>query len=136
MKKLKKFIYPFAFSIGFFLFYFILGTVVNTVCTADNYGGLVSALFIIMFWILIVIPIYCVIYSKIIQNGKHKFLFAIYNALVLSFSYILPFSLEDETYIYGFILFVWVLIWTGIPLFVRVFSLKNAEKTTESEAQI
>ena len=108
MKKAKKYIYPFIFSIIFIIFWTSVVLIINSTSSGDGYGGIGIGLLILFAWIFIVLPIYCARYSKIIIDEKLKFLFPFYNAFVLSFFYLLPFSLEDETYIYASIFFVWV----------------------------
>ncbi len=76
-------------------------------------------------WILFVLPFYCIKYSKVIQCEKVKFLFIAFNSFVITLPYMLPFIEESETYIYGFILFSWVTIWTVIPLMLRLISAKK-----------
>ena len=83
--------------------------------------------------LLFAIPFYCVKYSKIIISEKLKFLFAAYNGLVLTLTYILPNCLEDETYIYGAILFAWVEIWTVLPLILRLISAKKHDDNNSNE---
>lgn len=130
MKKAKKYIYPFIFSICSYLFYIILAITINALYTPDNYGGLAIALVLILLWLLLSVPIYSVIYSKIIKNEKRKFLFAVYNAVVISLSYILPFCLEEETYIYGSIFFAWVLCWNFLPF----IWLKEEKEQTDNKS--
>ena len=134
VKKVKKYIYPFVFSIGFFVFYIILGTIINTL-DFEGYGGLGLAILILFAWIFIVLPIYCVKYSKIIIDEKLRFLFPFYNAFILSFFYLIPFSLEDETYIYAFILFVWVALWSFVPLVIRLNSTKKQDDNDSNKTQ-
>ncbi len=136
MKKIKKYVYPIIFSIVFILFWVIVGLTINVTTSNEGYGGLGLAILILFACIFVVLPIYCVRYSKIIIDEKLRFLFPFYNAFILSFFYLIPFSLEDETYIYAFILFVWVALWTFVPLVIRLNSTKeqddnNSNKTGE-----
>lgn len=135
MKKLKKYIYPPAFSVGFIAFWVAVVLIINTTTSYEGYGGLGLALLILFAWIFVVLPIYCVKYSKIIIGEKLRFLFPFYNAFVLSFFYLFPFNFEDETYIYSFILFVWVALWTFIPLFIRLNFTKKQDENNLSETQ-
>ena len=136
MKKAKKYIYPFIFSIVFIVFWIAVVLTINATTSYEGYGGLGLALLILFAWLFVVLPIYCIRYSKIIIDEKLRFLFPFYNAFILSFFYLIPFSLEDETYIYAFILFVWVALWTFVPLVIRLNSTKeqddnNSNKTGE-----
>ena len=135
MKKLKKFIYPFIFSIVFIVFWIAVALTINATTSNEGYGGLGLAILILFAWIFIVLPIYCVKYSKIIIDEKLRFLFPFYNAFILSFFYLIPFSLEDETYIYGFILFVWVALWTFVPLVIRLNSTKKQDDNDSNKTQ-
>ena len=67
MKKAKKYVYPFVFSIGFYVFYIILGTIINTL-DFEGYGGLGLFMLIIILWILVATPIFCFKYCK--SGGK------------------------------------------------------------------
>ncbi len=135
MKKAKKYIYPFAFLIGFFVFYTILGIILETVFDNGSYAGTVFGAFAILITFVIIVPIYCIKYGNIIKNQKLKFLFSAYNTTVFSASYILPFRLEDETYIYAIFLFAWVMFWSMLPLIVRLDSRKNTENTPKNKAE-
>ena len=135
MKKVKKFIYPFIFSIVFIVFWIAAALTINATTSKEGYGGLGLAILILFAWIFIVLPIYCVKYSKIIIDEKLRFLFPFYNAFILSFFYLIPFSLEDETYIYGFILFVWVALWTFVPLVIRLNSTKKQDDNDSNKTQ-
>ena len=135
MKKLKKFIYPFIFTIVFIVFWIAVALTINATTSNEGYGGLGLAILILFAWIFIVLPIYCVKYSKIIIDEKLRFLFPFYNAFILSFFYLIPFSLEDETYIYGFILFVWVALWTFVPLVIRLNSTKKQDDNDSNKTQ-
>ncbi len=133
--KIKKYIYPIIFSIVFIVFWIAVGLIINATTSSEGYGGLGLAILILFAWIFVVLPIYCVRYSKIIMDEKLRFLFPFYNPFILSFFYLLPFSLEDETYIYAFILFAWVALWTFIPLLMRLNSAKKQDENKLSETQ-
>lgn len=135
MKKVKKFIYPFIFSIMFIVFWIAVALTTNATTSNEGYGGLGLTILILFAWIFIVLPIYCVKYSKIIIDEKLRFLFPFYNAFILSFFYLIPFSLEDETYIYAFILFVWVALWTFVPLVIRLNSTKKQDDNDSNKTQ-
>ena len=135
MKKAKKYIYPFIFSIGFIVFWIAVALIITATTSNEGYGGLSLAVLILFAWIIVVLPIYCVRYSRIIIDEKLRFLFAFYNAVVLSFMYLIPFNFEDETYIYCLILFIWISLWTCIPLFVRLNSTKKQDDNNSNEIQ-
>ena len=133
MKKAKKYIYPFAFSATFLIFFAVLIFMLENVLPFPDgsYAPIAWLFLFLLALLLIAIPFYCVKYSKVISNEKSKFLFAFYNGLVLTLTYILPYCLEDETYIYGVILFVWVEIWTILPLVLRLIFAKNKMITSQ-----
>ena len=127
MKKAKKYIYPFIFSIAFIVFWIAVVSIINATSSGENYGGIGIGLLILFAWLCIVLPIYCIRYSKIIINEKLRFLFPFYNAFALSYFYLLPFNFEDETYIYASFLFGWVALWTFISLLIKIDSTKKQE---------
>ncbi len=90
------------------------------------------AMLFLMAWIFVILPFYCVKYSKIIIGEKLKFLFSIYNCIVLGAIPILPFSLQnDGKVVVGF--FIWVAIWTIVPLILRVISAKKQNHNNSNE---
>ena len=140
MKKVKKYIYPFIFSICFFVFYFFLAFYIST-AGFDGYGGLGVALLIIALWVLLVVPIYCFIYSKLIYEKKRKFLFIIYNSFVVSLCYTGPFmsgagpsSLNVIIKIAVF-LFYWVAICTYVSYLIRLNTTKEPDENNSSETE-
>ena len=86
MKKAKKYIYPFVFSIVFILFWIVVALTINATTSNEGYGGLGLAILILFAWLFIILPIYCIRYSKIILDEKLKFLFPFYNAFFYRFS--------------------------------------------------
>ncbi len=116
-EKVKKYIYPLIFSviyscmflaIEYFMYAMRLGM-----------GGIAVLAYSIIVFVAIIVPIYCFIYGKrTLLNERKKYLFAIYNASVITCFYILPFFRESETYIYAFALFIWAVIWTTLPLLI------------------
>lgn len=128
MKRILKFAYPVLTSILFYLFFFVTAFVINVAFSNDGWGGLGLALLAIALWVLAIIPVVCYFYGKMIRNEKLKWFFAVYNALITALSYIFPFMREDETYQYGLVLFVWVLLWS------LVFSSKRKKDIAETES--
>ena len=132
MKKIKKYIYPIAFCAIFLILYssFML---LLTKLISFPYGSYAPAALAVLFtlaWLIIALPIYCIRYSKIIVDEKLKFLFSIYNSLLIIVLHILPFNLQGEITI--IVLFVlWVLFWNIVPLICRLSSLKHKEKDIE-----
>ena len=121
MNKAAKYLAPLAFALSCLFGY---GLVAFLFTWIPDLGGAILATVIygslILFVFLLAVPVYCVLYRlKILQHEKKKPLFAFYNALVLTLAYLLPFCMEEETYTYGALLFVWVLLWSLLPLLFR-----------------
>ncbi len=138
MKKAKKYIYPFVFSIGFFVFYFILVFFVNS-ADFEGYGGLGFALLIIILWLLLVIPIYCFKYSKLIYQEKRKFLFIIYNSFVIALCYTGPFLISaipngdaDIIIQITLALFGWTALCTYVFYLIRSNSKQDDNSASET----
>ncbi len=111
MKKAIKFIIPLLFSLCC-LFVFCIAFFIKV---SIFWGLLLLGGIIIL--ILFIIPLYCAFYSlKLVTHESKKYLFAIYNSSVITLSYLLPFCMENETYVYSIILFVWASIWSLLPL--------------------
>ncbi len=132
MKKLKKYIYPPIFSIGFLSFWIAVAIITNSLVSNKTYAGAALAVLILLAWLIIALPIYCIRYSKIILDEKFKILFAVYNSFLIIVAHIFPFNLQGEaTIVIAFI--IWVLFWNTIPLICRLNARKNEE---ESELKI
>lgn len=137
MKKLKKYIYPFIFSMCFFLIFIILSTVLEIVFPSGDFGGLAYAFIALHIWILVIMPIFCLKYCKLIHQEKHKFLFAFYGPLVIALCHTGPFfrpavtSSDVDIIIWiAVALFIWMACWTFIRLHIYVEAAKeDAEET-------
>ncbi len=128
MQKIKKYIYPFAFVIISFICLLVSLGIANIFFRGD-WSALGVLLIAVILLLLIILPIYCVKYSKIIQGERFKVLFAAYNALIIVGSYMLPFMKLEEAYVYGIVIFVWALFWS-------VLFLKLRTKPCEDEADL
>ena len=129
MNKLKKYIYPPTFSIGFIVFWQVLVITIHLInyeFDREGYGGLGLGLLILFIWLVFVLPIYCIIYSKIITGEKLKIVFSVYNSLFIIVSHLLSFNLWNKIVIIIFAL--WVLFWNMVPLIWRYVSQKYEEK--------
>ena len=140
MKKAKKYIYPFIFSICFFLTYIILGIALEIVLPSGDYAGLAYAGFALIIWISVVVPIYCVIYSKIIREEKLKFLFVFYNPLIVTCCYTFPFldwdsSSSDSIIKIAIFIFIWIAVWTFIPLLIPLDSTKKQDDNISNKTE-
>ncbi|MBQ4132105.1 MAG: hypothetical protein IJD71_07175 [Clostridia bacterium] len=141
MKKAKKYVYPFVFSIGFYVFYIILGTIINTL-DFEGYGGLGLFMLIIILWILVATPIFCFKYSKLIYEEKWKFLFIIYNSLVISLCHTGPFLISaipgnDADIIIKITLaiFGWVALCTYVSFLIRLNTTDGQDDNGSNEIQ-
>ena len=132
MKTLKKYINPLAFSAIFLVFWNVLVIILNATADNDGYGALGIGIFILLVWVLIVIPIHCIKYSKIIIDGKLKILFSAYNCLVLTVVHLLPFGWKDEISVVG-IFFAWVMLWSVLPVILRLCSRENKDKILKKD---
>lgn len=131
MKKLKNFLYPLLFSFSFIFTYTVPLYIIVEMTDTDGYGGLGLALLFIFAWAFLVLPFYCIRYSKLIVDERFKFLFAIYNGAVLSPIHLIPFNLEgEEQIIVAF--YLWVALWSFLPLCLRLISRKDSEKISNS----
>ncbi len=119
MKKIKKYVYPFVFVIISFI-YLILASIVISLYFSGDLSGLGIIFIAVLLLLLIILPIYCVKYSKIIQDEKFRVLFAFYNAFVIIGSYMLPLIEWTETYGYGIVFFIWTLFWSILLLKPRI----------------
>ena len=124
MSGIRKFIFPFLFSICWLGAFLILMFALD----GADISGLVFYLGFLIILFFILIPLYSFLYSrKLLLNEKRKHLFALYNAFVITMSYFLPFCAEGETYIYSIILFLWSAFWSILPLIVH----KNDKTSTK-----
>ena len=143
MKKAKKYIYPLIFSVGFFVFFEVLGVVINKFCgNREGYGGLGLALLFIILWILVATPIFCFKYSKLIYEEKWKFLFIMYNSLVISLCLTGPFLISaipngdaDIIIKITLALFVWIAICTYVSFLIRSNTTDKQNDNDSNEAQ-
>ncbi len=134
MKKLKKYIYPVAFSAIFLILYISFALLLTKVISFPH-GSYAPAAWAALFtfaWLTIPLPIYCIRYSKIIVDEKLKFVFSAYNSLLIIVAHMLPFSLQGETTVITLFI-LWVLFWDIVPLIWRLISRKNEETDTEKQ---
>ena len=141
VKKSKKYTYPFIFSICFFATYIILAIMLNIVFSGD-YAGFGYAGIALIIWILVVIPFYCFKYSKLIYEEKWKFLFIIYNSLVISLCLTGPFLISaipnGDAYIIIKItlaLFSWVALCTYVSFLIRLNTTDEQDDNNSLETQ-
>ncbi len=131
MNKIEKWIYPPIFSVFSYVCVAFLAFLIDTFFY-EGFAGLGVIIIALMVWVWLIIPFYCIIYSKAIQNEKLKFLFAVYNSLVIIVSYMVPFFKEYDVYVYALLVFAWLLLWSVLPIVARSLSRKK-EAATENE---
>ena len=119
MHKMKKYIYPVAFSAIFMILLQVLTVTVESVLDNGSYAGIAWIVLFLGFWVFVAVPVYCAKYSKVIHEEKYKYLFAVYNSLVLP---LLHFRLHRI----GIIIFFWALGLTVLFLALRTRSEKQA----------
>ena len=142
MKKAKLYIYPFIFSICFFVTFIILMSVLEIVLPSGDYAGLAYAFIVLLIWIFIVMPIYCFKYSKLIYEEKWKFLFIMYNSLVISLCLTGPFLISaipgndaDIIIKITLALFGWIAICTYVSFLIRSNTTDKQNDNDSNEAQ-
>ncbi len=132
--KIKKYVYPLVFSVAFLCFWTAVFVIIGSLVSNETYAGAALAVLIVLYWLAIALPIYCIIYSKIIVDEKFKLIFAAYNSFLIIVSHIIPFNLRGEAIIV--ICFVlWVLLWNTVPLIYRLYSRKSQEETRDNKTQ-
>ncbi|MBQ8858845.1 MAG: hypothetical protein IJ012_03540 [Clostridia bacterium] len=125
MDKAKKFVFPFVFSLACILSYLIVFAVLLKILTDSGaiVGfsiGVIIAFWFIVFLFLFVVPCYCFVYGKkILLNEKRKYLFTLYNSLILAVFCFLVLHIEGETYTYSILLYLWAEIWSVLPLLLH-----------------
>lgn len=107
----KKLLYPFLSAIMLVAFLLLI-----IMYHQDLLYGMISYAVLALF-ILIGIPVLSFIYGiKILRGGKRKILFGLYNALISTIPYTVLFYMDDDTYLYSMILFLWCALWTFVSL--------------------
>lgn len=129
MKKLKKYIYPFVFSGSFLLSYIILGITLSLTLDNGSYAGAAFAIVFAFAWFLFVLPFYCIRYIKMIFAERFRFLFAAYNSIALTLIHKVPFNLQGNDLKYVGCFFVWTLLWSFLPLLLRMHAAKESNDT-------
>ena len=118
MNKAAKYLSPITFALSCLLSYGLVAFLFTRV--ADLGGAILAAVIygaMILTVFLLAVPAYCFLYGfKLLRFEKRKPLLVLYNALVLALGYLLPFCMEDETYLYSLILFLWAGLWSALPL--------------------
>lgn len=142
MKKAKKYIYPFVFSICFFVTYVILLIVLEIVLPSGDYAGLAYAFIALLIWIFIVMPVYCFKYCKFICEEKHKLLYGFYNSIVIALSHTGPFLISaipngdaDIIIKITLALFAWIALCTYVSFLIRLNTTDGQNDNNSCEIQ-
>ena len=142
MKKAKKYIYPFIFSICFFVTFIILMSVLEIVLPSGDYAGLAYAFIALLIWIFIVMPVYCFKYCKFICEEKHKFLYGFYNSLVISLCLTGPFLISaipgndaDIIIKITLALFGWIAFCTYVSFLIRSNTTDKQDNNISGETE-
>ena len=125
--KIKLIIYPIAFSAAFMVLYRTLGFILVRITPYGSYAAVAILVLFALCWIFIALPIYCTIYSKKLVDTKLKFLFVIYNYIVILSTHFLPFNLRREWLIITLFI-IWAALWCVLPLACRLLCRKYGEK--------
>jgi len=145
MKKVTKYIYPFVFSVCFFVTYILLGIAISIFLPSGDYAGLGWLFIALIIWIAFITPVYCYKYCKSIYKEKYRYLFVIYNSLFVAFCHTGPFLISampsgDAGVIFQITigLFVWVAVCTYVSLLLWLdYSEKwdgnNSNETKKAE---
>ena len=122
--------------------YIILLIVLEIVLPSGDYAGLAYAFIALLIWIFIVMPVYCFKYSKLIYKEKWKFLFIIYNPLIISLCHTGPFLIStipgnDADIIIKITLglFGWLALCTYVAYLIRINTIKEPDENNSSEAE-
>lgn len=111
---MKKWLIPIAYpfiSIVAFLLSGAAGVLGNG--DGTGYGGAVIVLFGLIVYGVIVIPLICFLYSKRCLSGqKFRFLFTLYQSLLITLPYFILFLKDNETIGYSISLFAWCELWS------------------------
>ena len=114
----RRFSYPF-WMILYYLLCFIIGWGISDKNPNDvGFGGLIYIVLLLAVFVVIVIPIHCILYSRrVLMGEKRKWLFVPYNALCVALLHI-PFFIAagGSIPVYTPVLFLWAALWTAIPL--------------------
>lgn len=130
MKKIKLFIYPFIFSVIFFIVYVTLTYIITSAfpfpyssncCPPGAWESLFTA---------VVMPIFCLIYGIIISKDKFKYLFVIYNSVVLFVCHLLLLHHNVFSLTFLFIFILWTAFWTIIPCICKKSKDENKDENT------
>ena len=115
---MKKWLIPIAYSL-ISMVAFLLSGAIGVLGNGDGtgYGGVVIVLCGLIVYGVIVIPTMCFLYAKRCLLGQRfRFLFTLYQSILITLPYFIMFFAGDETIIYSAILFAWCELWALLGL--------------------
>ena len=115
---MKKWLVPLTFPVISIVVFLLIGAA-GILGNGDGtgYGGVVIVLGGIIIYCMLAIPAMCFLYSRrCLSEQRSRFLFTLYQSLLITLPYFILFSKENETVVYGIILFVWCELWALLGL--------------------
>ena len=115
---MKKWLVPLIFPVISLVVFLLIGTA-GVLGSGDGtgYGGVVIILAGIIIYCGLAIPTMCFLYSKrCLLEQRFRFLFTLYQSVLITLPYFILFSKENETIVYSIILFVWFELWALLGL--------------------
>ena len=116
--------------------------VLGIVLPSGDYAGLAYAFIALIIWILFIMPFYCFKYSKLIYEEKRKFLFIIYNSLVIALCLTGPFLISaipgndaDIIIKITLALFGWIALCTYVSFLIRLNTTDGQDDNGSNETQ-
>ena len=109
---MKKFTYPLTLPIVTVITVLMHNIILDFLGLDGEWGLLPFAIVAIGAYLLVILPRVCWKYGRnVVNREKNRQLFGLYNSAMITLPYFLPLCMEDETYLYSAILFVWCEIW-------------------------
>lgn len=119
--KYKKIVYPFIVPLILSIIYVVIDS-----CTGKDLGWGVVLFIYLLLAVIIILPICCYKYGKIILlDSNNRLFFCAYNSIVITLFYLLPLCMESETYLYAIFLFAWYMLWSILPFLINYFKYKK-----------
>ena len=115
---MKKWLVPLIFPVISIVVFLLIGAA-GVLGNGDGtgYGGVVIILGGIIIYCVLAIPTMCFLYSKrCLLEQRFRFLFTLYQSVLITLPYFILFSKENETIVYSIILFVWCELWALLGL--------------------
>ena len=116
---MKKFLFPLWIFVAYLLGIIACAWISVEIPSDVGYAGLFEILCVIALLLLLVVPIFCILYSrKVLLHEKRKWLFVPYNAAWITLPCALPLLImpTTEQLLFCAVLFAWGALWTAVPL--------------------